>query len=81
MPINRTPAGGGGGRGHRVGHESATTIERRDNPTTTDAEIVGAFLAQRGASAGVIDAWKRVISRIGDRGETEAIRSLREDVA
>ena len=61
--------------------ESATTIKRRDNPTTTDVESVGAFLAQRGASASVIDAWKRVISRMGDRGETGAIRSLCEDVA
>ena len=37
------------------------TIVRHDNQTTTDAEIVGAFLAQGGAPARVMDAWKRVI--------------------
>jgi hypothetical protein len=31
--------------------------------------------------ARVIDTWKRVVSSVGDRGETGAIRSLREDVA
>src|SRR6266536_2085288 len=81
MPLSRAPAGGGDGRGHRVGPEEATTTERRDSPTTTEVEIVGAFLAQGRASARVMDAWKRVISRVGDGGETEAIRSLREDVA
>ena len=81
MPINRSPARGGGGRGYRVGPKEATTTERRDNPTTIEAEIVGEFLAQRGAPASVIDAWKRVIRRIEDGGETGAIRSLREDVA
>jgi hypothetical protein len=44
MPISRAPARGGNGRGHRVGPEEATTIERRDSPITTDVEIVGAFL-------------------------------------
>jgi hypothetical protein len=81
MPLNRAPAGGGDSRGHRVGPEEATTTERRDSPTTTEVKIVGAFLAQGRALARVIDAWKHVISRIGDRGETGTIRSLREDVA
>ena len=73
MPISRAPARGGDGRGHRVGPEEATTVERRDSPITTDVEIVGAFLAQGGASARVIDAWKRVVSSVGDGGETGAI--------
>jgi hypothetical protein len=59
----------------------ATTIEQRDSLTTTDVEIVGAFLAQGRASAKVIDAWKRVISSTRDGGETGAIQSLREDIA
>ena len=54
MPINGTPAGGGSGGGHQIGHGEATTTVRRDNRTTTDAEIVGAFLAQGGAPARVI---------------------------
>ena len=81
MPINGTLARGGGSGGHRIGHGEATTTVRRDNQTTTDAEIVGAFLAQGGAPARVMDAWKRVIRGIGDEGETGAMRNLREEVA
>ncbi len=49
------------------------TTVRRDSLSTIEVEIVGAFLVERGALARVIDAWKRVISRIGDRGEIGAI--------
>ena len=56
-------------------------IVRCDNQITTDAEIIGVFLAQGGAPARVMDAWKRVIRGIGDEEETGAICNLREEVA
>jgi hypothetical protein len=45
MPLNGAPAGGGGGRGYRIGPGEATTEERRDNYTSTETDIVGTFLA------------------------------------
>ena len=73
MPINRALTRGGRGRGLWIGPEEAMTIVWYDNPTTTETEIIGEFLVLRGASARVIDIWKRVIGRIEDGGEIGAI--------
>ena len=64
MPINRTLARGGSSRGHQISHGEATTTVRHDNRIITDAKIVGAFLAQGGAPARVINAYSSRISSL-----------------